>query len=401
MSGIEQGMEQGATAGAGTPAGAGTAGDPSVRPRTSTRDRAEQRVRLAEWLGQHLPDPEVSELSGPAATGMSSETLLFDVAWTEGGERRTASWVARVAPDLAAVPVFPTYAMDHQFQLIQEVEARTSVPVPHPRWYEADETYLGAPFFVMDRVEGQVPPDLMPYTFGDNWLYDASPAEQRRLQETATQTLAALHGFDAASAAPFLAEASASHAGDTALRRHVASQWAYYEWVVAGNERSPLIERGFRWLDEHWPAHEGPTALSWGDSRIGNMMFRDFQPVAVLDFEMASLGPAEIDLAWFIFLHRFFQDLTEQAGMPGMPGFLHRDDVTATYEKHGGREPRDLDFYLLYAALRHAIVMTRVTRRSIHFGEAEMPADPDDLIIHRPTLEEMLAGTYWSRLSTG
>jgi hypothetical protein len=42
--------------------------------------------------------------------------------------------------------------------------------------------------------------------------------------------------------------------------------------------------------------------------------------------------------------------------------------------------------------------MTRVTRRSIHFGEAEMPTDPDDLILHRPSLEAMLAGAYWSRL---
>jgi aminoglycoside phosphotransferase (APT) family kinase protein len=345
-----------------------------------------------------VPDPEVSELSGPEATGLSSETLLFDVAWTEGGERRQASWVARVAPDLADVPVFPSYAMDHQFWLIQEVESRTSVPVPHPRWFEPDAQHLGAPFFVMDRVEGRVPPDLMPYTFGDNWLYDASADEQRRLQDTATQTLAELHSFDAVGAAPFLVEASAAHPGETPLRRHVASQQAYYEWVVAGHERSPLIERGFRWLDEHWPADEGPTVLSWGDSRIGNMMFRDFRPVAVLDFEMASVGPAEIDLGWFIYLNRFFQDLTEQAGLPGMPGFMRRDDVAATYEKHRGREPRDLEFFMFYAALRHAIVMTRVTRRSIHFGEAEMPADPDDLIIHRPTVEAMLAGTYWSGL---
>ena len=372
--------------------------DATPRPRTSTRDRAQQRAGLARWLAQYLPDPDVSELSGPAATGLSSETLLFDVTWTEGGERQTASLVARVAPDMADVPVFPTYRMDHQFHLIRAVEDHTEVPVPHPRWFEADGSHVGAPFFVMDRIEGQVPPDLMPYTFGDNWLYDASPAEQRLLQDTATQRLAELHSFDAATVAPFLADATSDYAGDTALRRHVGSQQAYYEWVVHGHERSPLIEHGFRWLDDNWPAHESPTVLSWGDARIGNMMFRDFRPVAVLDFEMAALGPAEIDVGWFIYLNRFFQDLTEQAGMPGMPGFLHRDDVAATYEQRCGRAPRDLEFFMFYAALRHAIVMTRVTRRSIHFGEAEMPADPDDLIIHRPSLEEMLAGTYWSRI---
>ncbi len=65
----------------------------------------------------------------------------------------------------------------------------------------------------------------------------------------------------------------------TPLRRHVADQWDYYRWV-SGDRPQPLIERAFAWLDEHWPDDEGPTALSWGDSRIGNMLFRDFTPVA-------------------------------------------------------------------------------------------------------------------------
>ena len=52
----------------------------------------------------------------------------------------------------------------------------------------------------------------------------------------------------------------------------------------------PLIERTFAALDKTRP-HEGPTVLNWGDSRIGNMMFHDFAPVAVLDWEMAALGP--------------------------------------------------------------------------------------------------------------
>jgi aminoglycoside phosphotransferase (APT) family kinase protein len=81
-----------------------------------------------------------------------------------------------------------------------------------------------------------------------------------------------------------------------------------------------------------------------------------------------------------------------------MPGFLRAGDVVATYERCTGHEVRDLRFYLLYAALRHGIIMSRVTQRSIHFGEAEMPDDPDDLIMHRRTLEAMLDGSYWARL---
>jgi len=54
----------------------------------------------------------------------------------------------------------------------------------------------------------------------------------------------------------------------------------------------PLIERTFAALDTTRPA-EGRPSSNWGDSRIGNMMFRDFRPAAVLDWEMAALGPAE------------------------------------------------------------------------------------------------------------
>jgi aminoglycoside phosphotransferase (APT) family kinase protein len=184
--------------------------------------------------------------------------------------------------------------------------------------------------------------------------------------------------------------------GDSAMRRHVADARAYYEWVAAEGSRSPLIERTFAWLEDHWPDHEGPTVISWGDARIGNMMFRDFEPVAVLDWEMAATGPREVDLAWMIFLHRFLDDLAVALELPGMPNFMRLGDVTAAYESFTGYAPRDMEFYTLYAALRHAIVMSRVAQRSVLFGEMEMPADPDDMIMHRATVEQMLDGTYWS-----
>ena len=57
--------------------------------------------------------------------------------------------------------------------------------------------------------------------------------------------------------------------------------------------------------------------------------------------------------------------------------------------------PRDLDFYTLLAALRHGIVMFRITRRMAHFGEVTLPLDVDDMIAHRAMLERMLAGAYW------
>ncbi|MFC7587591.1 phosphotransferase [Nonomuraea antimicrobica] len=179
--------------------------------------------------------------------------------------------------------------------------------------------------------------------------------------------------------------------GPAGLRAHVDAQRAYYEWAHGGH-RIPLLERAFARLEATWPDDPGPDVLTWGDARIGNMMFRDFAPVAVLDWEMAAVGPRELDLSWMIFLHRFFQDLTKDAGLPGLPGFMLRDDVCRTYRELTGHEPRDLDFYELYAALRHGVIMARVWRRRIHFGEQPMPDDPDDLVLHRATIERLLTG---------
>ena len=81
--------------------------------------------------------------------------------------------------------------------------------------------------------------------------------------------------------------------------------------------------------------------------------------------------------------------------LAGHQGLLRRDEVAATYAALTGHTPRDLDWYTAYAAVRHAIIMTRVGLRQVHFGEAEMPADLDDLVTHRASLAAMLDGTYW------
>ena len=373
----------------------------TVRPRTSTRDHDDLHRRLVTWLATKVTDPEVSQLMVPESNGMSSETVLFECTWRDPdapstpGARVTQACAARLVPDPAAAPVFPVYDLERQFRVLRLVGERTGVPVPRTLWLELDPDAIGSPFFVMERVEGVVPPDIMPYPFG-SWLSEAPRADQDRLQDSSVRVLAQLHGADVT--APDVAFLELDRPGDTALRRHLAEQRSYYEWVVADGARSPLIERTFAWLEDHWPEDEGAPVISWGDARIGNMMFRDFEPVAVLDWEMVALGPREIDIGWMVYLHRFLDDIALQAGLPGMPHFMRLDDVAKAYERHSGHTPRDLDFFTMYAALRHAIVMSRVARRQVLFGEIEMPEDPDDMIMHRPTLEQMLDGTYWEKL---
>ncbi|MFH8491564.1 phosphotransferase family protein [Streptomyces longisporoflavus] len=358
------------------------------RPRTSTRDPEELARRLTAWLGVRLPGAKATGVRVPESNGMSSETLLFDVEHPEPPLRACA---LRLAADPAAYTIFPVYDLPRQHRTMQLVAEHTDLPVPRVLWLEEDPGPLGAPFFVMERVEGRVPPDVMPYTYEGNWLHSASDAERAHLEEASIGLLARLHDQVPVSEAAFLALPGEGGA----LRRHVTAQRSYYEWVVDGLPRSPLIESAFERLEEWWPADAGETVLNWGDARIGNVIYDGFEPAAVLDWEMAALAPREVDLGWMVYLHRFFQDLTVGFGQQGLPQFLRRERIEESYARLTGHTPRSMDFHTLYAALRHAIVMLRVAYRQVHFGEAAVPGDPDTLILHHASLAAMVQGSYW------
>jgi aminoglycoside phosphotransferase (APT) family kinase protein len=373
----------------------GTVQMDAERLTTSTRDPGAMRGQFEAWLRATLPagnGAEVVELTSPESNGMSSETLLMTARWIEDGATVERRLVARVEPPATDYPVFTTYDLDMQFQVMRLVAAHTAVPIPETHWYEPDPTVLGGAFFVMDRVDGLVPPDVLPYTFGDNWVFDATPEARRTIQDSAVRAMAGIHSIRPDR--HDLSFLQLDQPGDTALERSL-NQWkAYHEWVVQ-DRRSVLLDDCFAWLTEHLPADPGPDALSWGDGRIGNMMFQDFEVVAVLDWEMAAVAPPEVDLGWMCYLHLFFQDLAVDLGAPGLPEMFRPVDVAATYAEAAGHPVGDLTWYIAYAAMRHGVIMRRVTERSIHFGEVEAPADIDDLIIHRATLAAMLDGTYW------
>jgi aminoglycoside phosphotransferase (APT) family kinase protein len=349
---------------------------------------------LQEWLAAQpgLPgEPTITSVRAPDANGLSSTSVLFDVNWVGAAGASTGCYVARMAPEDSALPVFPRYDLAAQYELIGRVAAGCSIPLPQLRWNVPDGGALGTPFFVMDRVDGRIPLDNPPYVF-TGWLLDATPQERATLQRASVQVLATLHAMPAAAAA---VRALQPAAGQDSLRHHVDQQRAYYRWALADDGvRVPIIERSLDWLEQHWPADRGPDVLCWGDARIGNIIYQGFEPAAVLDWEMAALAPRELDVGWFIFLHRFFQDIAEFFGVPGLPDFLRRSDVERCYTELTGWQLGNMDFYLTYAALRHAIIMARIKRRMIHFGEDEVPADIDDYVMHRAGLEQLLAGTY-------
>ncbi len=164
----------------------------------SSRDVTTLPSVMAQWLSTVMPGgvtPHVTVESGVESNGMSSETIILTGRWDEAGRAVEQKWVARVAPTVADVPVFPTYRLDHQFEVIRLVGELTDVPVPKVRWIDDEGTVLGTPFFLMNHVSGVVPPDVMPYTFGGNWFADAPPEKRRELQDATIEVLAKLHSI--------------------------------------------------------------------------------------------------------------------------------------------------------------------------------------------------------------
>jgi aminoglycoside phosphotransferase (APT) family kinase protein len=360
----------------------------------SSRDVSTLPGVLSQWLSTVMPGgikPELTVESGVDANGMSSETVILTGRWEEDGKPVEQRWVARVAPTKEDVPVFPTYRLDHQFEVMRLVAERTDVPVPRVRWIDTAGEVLGTPFFLMDHVDGVVPPDVMPYTFGNNWFADA-PAERRReLQDATVEVLAKLHGIpDAEQTFGFLSENDPP--GDTALRRHFGWLRSWYEFAVPDIGPSPLLERAFAWLDANFPEDVAATTsvLAWGDSRIGNVLYCDFRPVAVLDWEMATLGPRELDVAWIIFAHMVFQELAGLATLPGLPDVMREQDVRATYQQLTGVELGDLHWFYAYSGVIWACVFMRTGARRVRFGETEKPDDIESLFYHGALLKRLI-----------
>jgi aminoglycoside phosphotransferase (APT) family kinase protein len=332
------------------------------------RDLALTHRQLVPWLAKQLPaasELRVSDFDGSGTTGFSNDTLLFEASWKEAGRAHHERLVLRIEP--SGMRVFPAYDLGLQFRILARLEA-TAVPVPRPLWLEPDPEVLGAPFYVMERVEGRVPEDSPTYHM-QGWLTETAPEERCAIWWSGVETLAEIHRLDPLD----LALLPAPEAPQSPLDAQLAAWRQYLTWVSGGDAgRYPLSEAALAWLERHRPAGPEPVGLCWGDARMGNMIFRDGRCVAVLDWEMAALGNPEQDLAWWLF---FDEHHSAGVGAERLAGFPSREQTIARWGAITGIEPQHLDYYDLFACFRFSAVMARVGQQFREYGL--MPAEAD------------------------
>jgi aminoglycoside phosphotransferase (APT) family kinase protein len=325
------------------------------------RDLAADRERLARWLAARIPEARelrLSELRAPQSSGFSNDTLLFEAEYTRAGRAQREALVARIQP--TGFQIFPEYDMALQFRTL-ELLAKTPVPVPRVRWLEAsDASVLGASFYLMEQVAGRVPPDNPPYHVA-GFVTELSPEERAELWWGGISCIAKIHRLDwRAAGFGFL---DRPERGATALEQQLATYAEYLRWAAGGREQ-PTIEAAFAWLRKHRPADE-PTVLSWGDARIGNILFDGTRPAAVLDWEMVGIGSPEMDLAWQIFLDRHH---SEGVGQPRLAGFPSTEATVERYRELTGFQVRNLHYYEVFAGFRFAVIMLRIAQQLLAYG---------------------------------
>ncbi|MCU1394994.1 MAG: aminoglycoside phosphotransferase [Ilumatobacteraceae bacterium] len=336
------------------------------------RDLVQTRATLRTWLQPKLQeatdadvtDVEISDFNAPQGSGYSNETLLADVTWKEGGEPRTDSLVIRIEPK--GYKVFLEADFELQHRMLSLLDRDTDVTVPPTLWLESDESLLGARFFVMRRITGAAPADVPPYLTA-GFLFDATPEKRRTLWTNAMDAMIKVHSVPVEKV-KFLDK---PELGETGFDQIFEYWRKSYEWSARG-EAQPVADYAWKWMNDNMPTHR-PTALSWGDARLGNMMFDTdtFEVTGVLDWEMLSLGGPSMDLGWWLFLEDF-----QAYGLAPLEGMGTREETVAYWEAGTGQTVHDLHWYEVFAGFRFACVMMRIIQM---YGEPGDKASPYEL----------------------
>jgi aminoglycoside phosphotransferase (APT) family kinase protein len=348
-----------------------------------TRDREETATTLASWLATRsgVEQVEVGEVSIPTSTGWSNETILFDARWVCRGVAESHELVVRVAP--REYQVFVDQTFDRQFAVMKGLADHSEVPVPPTYWFERDARWFGKPFWIMQRVSGDIPTDAPPYA-GEGWLKDAGPAEQLRVWSSGVDAMVGIHTLDPRSLG--IPNGTFSPLEES-VEWHLDHYDRFLRWAEDGQPHAlARAALGALRADAPPPPELGAT-ITWGDARLSNLIYRDFEVAAVLDWEMTALGDPLLDLGWWLFSD---EALTKGSGCTRLPGFPSASETGAYWAARTGRSIDALEYYRLFAGLRFTVIMLRMGK--LLFGMGAVPASfaYDNLI--SSALDELLSG---------
>ena len=322
-------------------------------PPATRRDPDVTRRTLESWLSIRTgaADVTVSDLTLPRA-GFSNETIYGRAEWTDhggvGGER---PFVLRIEPSQHQLFVEPDAI--RQAQVMQSLAG--SVPVPTVWLTESDPTLLGAPFFLMDRVSGQIPPDV-PSWHRKGWTTHLSPTQRELMYRNGVAALVSLHEVEWRSSLPFLEPPGHG----TGLDRYLQHLERWYEWCAPVRRvGADVMRAALDYVLQSRPdTSPDSDVIVWGDARPGNMIFaEDLSVAAMLDWEGATVGPCEIDLGWWLMFEEY---LCEAQGLQRLEGVPGRVGTVALYEELSGRSPVSLGYYEILAGLVFSLINSRL-----------------------------------------
>jgi aminoglycoside phosphotransferase (APT) family kinase protein len=244
--------------------------------------------------------------------------------------------------------------MSREFRVLRGL-AGSRVPVATPLAFCPDDDIIGAPFYVMEFVPGQV---LRTQDDADH----LTPAQAATLSEDLAGMLATIHGVDLATAG--LGDLGR---GKGYLRRQL-DRWQR-QWQLSATREVPAYDTLVTRLAEAMP-EDGEVTLVHGDFRLDNVIVAPSPEgpriAAVVDWEMATLGDPLADLGLTLM---YWTEAADQEPFPATvtataaPGFLTRADFAAEYARRTGRDVERIGYYVAFGYFKLAVVAEGINAR--------------------------------------
>jgi aminoglycoside phosphotransferase (APT) family kinase protein len=222
-----------------------------------------------------------------------------------------------------------------------------------------DEAVIGAPFYIMEQVRGEVVTDAVPDALD-------TPQEHDRIADELLDALVELHGVDWADIG---LEGFGKPTGylERQLRRFTGL------WEHNQTREIPEVAQVGEWLAANRPDEERahPATIVHGDYRLGNVMMADRAPaklVAIFDWEMATIGDPLADVGYLMIQWAQSGDPESRFNLQAVtaqPGFPSRQEMVARYEQRSGRSVQSLDWYVTLALWKAVVFMEGNYKRAI------------------------------------